>query len=236
MSEQEINWQAIGAALRAPFDPTDVDFRPQGGTFGKNGVTMSRAIAYIDARTVQDRLDAVCGVDGWSFDFEPLATAGGKVTAAKGKLTIFGVTKCDVGDGDATETTKASVSDALKRAAVQFGIGRYLYGLGPFWVTLKKDDNGKIIGMADGEADHARAKLPRSDGRQAPVAPVASRSATAALAASDALANERQVASIRKLCTALGRPDPDYSMLTYQAARVMLTELSAAYSDARRAS
>jgi hypothetical protein len=43
----------------------------------------------------------------------------------------FGVTKEDVGEGD---SLKAAFSDALKRAAVKFGVGRYLYRLEKQWV------------------------------------------------------------------------------------------------------
>lgn len=49
------------------------------------------------------------------------------------------------------------------------------------------------------------------------------------------LANERQVASIRKLCAALHRTEPDFETLTFSEARELLTELSRAYSEARRA-
>jgi hypothetical protein len=44
------------------------------------------------------------------------------------------VTKCDAGEaGDEDEPLKSAVSDALKRCAVHFGIGRYLYHLPAIW-------------------------------------------------------------------------------------------------------
>lgn len=55
-------------------------------------------------------------------------------------------------------------------------------------------------------------------------------------ATAEALATERQVTSIRKLCAALGRPEPDLATLTFAAARDQLTHLSQAYSEARQAS
>ncbi len=54
-------------------------------------------------------------------------------------------------------------------------------------------------------------------------------------AGSEMSANERQVASIRKLCAALHRTEPDFARLTFNDARTMLSELSRAYSEARRA-
>lgn len=57
-------------------------------------------------------------------------------------LTILGVTKSDVGSPSYAEQLKGSYSDALKRAAVKFGVGEYLYKLGslPGKVTYGKID------------------------------------------------------------------------------------------------
>ncbi|HKS69622.1 MAG TPA: hypothetical protein VJQ45_04345 [Ktedonobacterales bacterium] len=65
-----------------------------------------------------------------------------------------------------------------------------------------------------------------------PVRPVAA----AAEAGGETLATEKQVASIRKLCEALGKPDPDAATLTYNRARELLTQLSGEYQRSRRAS
>src|SRR5207248_1048086 len=105
-------------ALGAPFAPDEIEFLPRGYYNGK-----ARALAYIDARDVMRRLDAVVGPGNWTFDFDLLAPDGKMV---KGRLTVFGVTKCDAGQAeDEGEPLKSAVSDALKRAAVHFGIGRY---------------------------------------------------------------------------------------------------------------
>lgn len=48
-------------------------------------------------------------------------------------------------------------------------------------------------------------------------------------------ATEKQVASIRKLCEALGKPEPDGS-LSYGQARELITQLSGEYQRLRRAS
>src|SRR5690242_21007630 len=101
----EINWEALGA----PFPAKDVSFRIQ--TTPKDGQTRALVVAYVDARAVADRLDEACGKDGWSFDWQPIltGTVDGKpaVLAAKGTLTIGGVSKSDVGDAGDTEPTKA---------------------------------------------------------------------------------------------------------------------------------
>lgn len=51
----------------------------------------------------------------------------------------------------------------------------------------------------------------------------------------EAMATEKQVASIRKLCEALGKPEPE-GTLTYARARELLTQLSGEYQRTRRAS
>ena len=122
----------ITAALAAPFDPRAVKWKPQ-AVKGNRAL----ALAYLDARSVQDRLDEVLGVEGWQDEYELLPD--GSVVC---KLTLHlgdrWVTKMDVGSPseqpDSGDRLKAAFSDALKRAAVKFGIGRYLYRLQAQWV------------------------------------------------------------------------------------------------------
>ncbi len=61
---------------------------------------------------------------------------------ALGTLTVHGVSKSDVGTASQWEASKGCASDALKRAAVHFGIGRYLYALPQVWVDL--DGEGRV--------------------------------------------------------------------------------------------
>jgi len=115
--------------LAEPFDPSEIDWKPQATNRDK---TKALAVAYIDARAVAERLDQVVEGD-WAFDWEQ-----GDNGSVKGKLTICGTTRCDVGepgDGPQGKTPKAAVSDALKRSAVLFGVGRYLYRLPAQWLA-----------------------------------------------------------------------------------------------------
>jgi hypothetical protein len=57
----------------------------------------------------------------------------------------------------------------------------------------------------------------------------------AAKGADEPAASEQQLVSIRKLCVALGKPEPD-SSLTYAEARQLISQLSTAYQRSRRAS
>jgi len=123
--------ERIAAALAAPFDPREVKFKPQ---IVKNNRAL--VMAYIDARLIQDRLDEVLGMENWQdrYDFLP---DGSVVCHLRLRLGDRWVTKTDVGSPseqpDSGDRVKAAVSDALKRAAVKFGIGRYLYRLPAQW-------------------------------------------------------------------------------------------------------
>ncbi len=128
----ETNGQTLMKALAQPFHPSEVKWKPQ----AVKG-TRALAICYVDARCVMDRLDAVFGVGGWQTSYTPFP--GGSVEC---RLSVFvgseWITKADVGSPseqpDEGDQLKAAYSDALKRAAVQFGVGRYLYRLKSQWV------------------------------------------------------------------------------------------------------
>lgn len=108
----------IWKALAEPFPDDAVKQRP-----GRGNMTFS----YVDARAVMQRLDDVLTPAGW--DFTSAVIPGTDIV--KGTLTIASMTREDYGypnsDHD-EEPVKAASSDALKRCAVMFGIGRHLYG------------------------------------------------------------------------------------------------------------
>jgi Rad52/22 family double-strand break repair protein len=111
-------WRKIGELLRKPI--------PAKQRKGPGG----RTLAYITARDVQNRLDAVVGPGNWSTRFRVL---GRDPWVIECTLTVCGSSRADVGYSNApdaedeAEPAKAAYSDALKRAAVGFGIGRWLY-------------------------------------------------------------------------------------------------------------
>jgi hypothetical protein len=127
--------QSVLERLSAPFDPRDLSVKPQAVTKDRQ---RALAVWYLDARAVMDRLDLVMGVDGWCDRYEHWD----EVVCCRLSLKIGGawITKCDVGgcgDGgqnaDAVLDRKGAFSDALKRAAVRFGVGRYLYQIPGQW-------------------------------------------------------------------------------------------------------
>ncbi|MBI1299530.1 hypothetical protein GC175_31785 [bacterium] len=122
----------IAEALLAPFAPEMVGWKAQATT--KDG-SRAMAVAYVDARAVADRLDATVGPENWSDQYAVLGeqrTPNGQEYVVACRLTVLGVTKEDVGSG---EDHKAAYSDAFKRAAVRYGVARYLYSLDKQWVA-----------------------------------------------------------------------------------------------------
>lgn len=123
--------RAITDALAVPFEEREVKFKPQAV---KNNRAL--ALAYVDARVIMDRLDDVLGVARWQDAYAILADGS---VQCKLRIHVNGrwITKTDVGSPseqpDGGDRLKAAFSDALKRAAVKFGLGRYLYRLPHQW-------------------------------------------------------------------------------------------------------
>jgi len=131
--------------LKMPFRKDQVHWRV-GSTNAKKlnckpwEATKGIALAYVDARDVMDRLDAVVGPDCWQDSYTE--TAKGRVICSL-SLKIDGewITKSDGAGDTGTEGEKGAISDAFKRAGVKFGIARYLYSLPNEWKDL---ENGKF--------------------------------------------------------------------------------------------
>ena len=125
--------------LKEPFPPDVVSWRV--GSMNKEK-TKGMALAYIDARDVMNRLDEVCGPAGWMDRYEFHGTRTICYLSIRIPTTANPdgewITKGDgAGDSD-VEAEKGSISDSFKRAAVKWGIGRYLYDLPSPWVAVNQ--------------------------------------------------------------------------------------------------
>jgi len=134
------------AKLKEPFPESDLDWRLQ-SCGEKNGKFWGKALAYITSRAVQDRLDEVCGPDGWKTSVRRegdayICTLSVRVTHEDG--TTEWLSREDGADSTDIEAIKGGISGAIKRSAVHFGIGRYLYNLKDGWATVC--ENGKYSG------------------------------------------------------------------------------------------
>ena len=132
--------------LKEPFPETDIEWRLQ-SCGEKNGKFWGKALAYITSRAVQDRLDEVCGPDNWKTSIELtgdtyLCTLSIRVKHEDG--TYEWISRTDGADATDIEPVKGGISGAIKRAAVHFGSGRYLYNLDEGWAEVC--ENGKLTG------------------------------------------------------------------------------------------
>lgn len=134
--------------------------------------------------------------------------------------------------------------DFIEKASTK-SLGRALLGLGYGTAFAPEMDEGDRVVDAPGErrqnssrrqnATSAASAAPRRQSviREAPVqepAPEVERPAS-----DEPAATEQQVVSIRKLCEALHKPEPE-GALSYAQARQLITQLSGEYQRMRRAS
>ena len=140
MDEAQLTLEAVFAALAAPFPPEIVELKP--GVV-REEKRRALALAYVDARHYQARLDAVVGPNGWQVAYRPWGERA--VICA---LTILGITREDVGEaekGDPNQATSAAMQ-AFKRACAAFGLGRYLYtDLPQIWAEAEPRGRSWVI-------------------------------------------------------------------------------------------
>lgn len=125
---------SVAKALAAPFEQYQVEIKPGATTQDKK---RALALAYVDLRAYQDRLDEVVGIEGWSVEYRNL---GAKSIICR--LTILGHVREDVGEpsGDGDNPATEALAQSFKRACSAFGLGRYLYSLPRLWADY---DEGK---------------------------------------------------------------------------------------------
>ena len=132
-------------ALSAPFPAEAIHWRAQ--TVTADG-TKALALAYIDARDAMGRFDDVCGPAAWSDSYTE--TAKGRVLCTISvKADGEWVAKSDGAGSTDVEGDKGAISDAFKRCAVKWGVGRYLYDIGNVWAPCETyERSGKKVWKA----------------------------------------------------------------------------------------
>ena len=114
-------------ALKVPFEAHEIEWRQQKQGVA-NGKPWCMVLAYVSNRAIMNRLDDVCGQGGWQNEYHTGAN-GGVISGISIKCDNEWITKYDGADNTQVEAVKGGLSGAMKRAAVQWGIGRYLYYL-----------------------------------------------------------------------------------------------------------
>ena len=128
----------IQAELAMPFAPEDLEWRLQKVVEAKE---LGIAVPYVTNRAIMGRLDDVVGPENWYNEFKPWHGAGGKEAQLCGLSIRYGdgfITKWDGAENSDIEPVKGGLSDSMKRAAVQWGIGRVLYNMDVVFVNVEK--------------------------------------------------------------------------------------------------
>ena len=225
-----VDWQEIGPRLTEPFcvPKWRVQRTNKERVQGKYPAgTRGLLVAYIDARQVFSRLDELFGPVGWQTGYRVLDAATGAIECT---LTIAGISKSDVGypnHSGGEEPLKAAYSDATKRAAVQWGIGRWLYELPSRWSEL--DERGRPV---DGAERPAATGDSPTGGRQQPVVsdhqrPQTTEHRPTANGNGNGAATPKQRAFIERLCAAKGANVAAYPAHSKQEASEAIKRLMA---------
>ena len=130
-----MNQNEIITKLREPFASDEIEWKIQATTQDK---ARGMVVAYVDSRAVQRRLDDVVGAFNWRNEY---GTWQDKSQICG--LSIYNdergdwVTKFDGAENTDYEPIKGGLSDAFKRSASLWSIGRYLYELDTIWVEIE---------------------------------------------------------------------------------------------------
>lgn len=126
--------------LAEPFEPNEIEWRVQQSGKQNDNKTgevkhWALVLAYVTNRAIQQRLDDVCTPPRWKNSYKQSGVGG--LMCGISILDENGwVTKYDGADETNIEAVKGAYSNSMKRAAVMWGIGRYLYDLDTNFVSL----------------------------------------------------------------------------------------------------
>lgn len=135
--------------LSRPFEQQDLEWRiQQSGITGDNPWAM--VIPYVTNRAIQMRLDDVVGPGNWKNRYKP--DGDGFLCGLSIKIDGEWIEKWDGAEKTSIEPMKGGLSNSMKRAAVQWGIGRYLYNLDVVFAVCKivgsrRDSTNNYVSM-----------------------------------------------------------------------------------------
>lgn len=128
--------------LDLPLPANAVEWRVGQAGVKTDGTVWCKVLAYITNRAIMDRLDEICGKQNWRNEYVT-GPQGGILCGISIRVGDEWVTKWDGAENTDVEAVKGGLSDSMKRAAVQWGIGRYLYQLEEGWAeTSLEKRNG----------------------------------------------------------------------------------------------
>ena len=133
--------KGIYEKLKEKFDEKDLEFRV--GAMN-NEKTMGLALAYVQARAIQNRLDEVVGFENWKVSYREIQ--GGFLCTLSIRINDEWISKEDGAGITDYQSIKGGISNAFKRVASSgFGIGRYLYNARDSWYAIKPQGKGFVF-------------------------------------------------------------------------------------------
>jgi len=138
----------LSKQLLAPFLEDEIEWKPCRFLKTDRG-GRAQMLAFVTNRAIMDRLDQVVGPFNWKNEYQKWGDrsvlCGLSLRVGSGEW----ITKWDGADESDMESTKGGLSNSMKRAAVQWGIGRYLYLLGATYVNADVwEKGGRLTGRA----------------------------------------------------------------------------------------
>lgn len=138
--------QRARAHLAEPFENEEVKPAQVRQRYGQKGQYEALALSFISREHVQNRLDDVLGPENWETTFEVIDAKNyiiqcgiGIRVDGQGEVWKYDV-GCDTGastNDDPGNSFKGAYSDAFKRAATHWDVGRYLYDKKPEWLPCE---------------------------------------------------------------------------------------------------
>ena len=144
-----MNSNELMEKLGKPFPADKIEWRLQKTIKDKQ---CGLAVPYVDARLISDRLNEVVGIWGWQNSYNKWhSLKNGSLESQTCSISIYceerkdWVSKSDGAENTDIEPVKGGLSDAFKRAAVKWNIGRYLYEMDGVWVNVDPKGNSFVI-------------------------------------------------------------------------------------------
>lgn len=136
------NAKYIMEELQKPFKPDEIEWLVKNAS---DKTLKGLALPYVTNRAIQKRLDDVVGINNWKNEFIQWKDKE-QLCGISIRIGDEWITKYDGAADTNIDGTKGGLSGSMKRAAVQWGIGRYLYNMPDIWTDVKvvsTSSNGK---------------------------------------------------------------------------------------------
>ena len=136
--------------LAKPFSFCEIEWKAIQEVSSKGPGIRGIVAPYLKNRAIMRRLDEVVGCMNWKPEYREWLKVDNKPTQLCG-LSIYyedrkeWITKWDGSDMSRYEPIKGGLSDSMKRAAVQWSIGRYLYEFDTIYATCTKRGDALVI-------------------------------------------------------------------------------------------